>query len=297
MDAVRIAFAHYIDYAGLYPPAGLPLDEVVARYAHYQAGPMSWMLGRLIVPAERLAEARSLAGAAGATASSRWPVSVLVGRTDAADAGRHALADVEHSVLSIQSIEAVADSPGEIAAIGSTFPSSLERFIEIPADPDPARLMSALGDAGCMAKVRTGGVTADKFPPTEHLARFLARALSAKVPLKATAGLHHAIRASHPMTYADGSPSAVMHGFANLAFAAALLCAGKIDEELADALLDDDRREVFRFGGRAGAWLNAVVTYGEFAEGRRLLRSVGSCSFEEPVEEVRRLEWIARDEG
>ena len=41
--------------------------------------------------------------------------------------------------------------------------------------------------------------------------------------MKATAGLHHAIRRSHPMTYAANSQSAVMHGFANLVFAAALL--------------------------------------------------------------------------
>ena len=68
MDAVRVAFAHFIDYAGLYPPASLPLDDVIERYARYHAGPMSWMLGRLILPAERMAEASRLASAAGATA-------------------------------------------------------------------------------------------------------------------------------------------------------------------------------------------------------------------------------------
>jgi hypothetical protein len=297
MDAVRVAFAHYIDYAGLYPPASLQLDDVIARYARYHAGPMSWMLGRLIVPAERLGEAAALASAVGATVASPWPVSVLVGRPDAAAAGWRAVAGIAGSALSAGSIEAIAEGTAEIAAIASAFPSTVERFIEIPIDPDPAPLMSALADVGCMAKVRAGGTTADKFPTTERLARFLARALAARVPVKATAGLHHAIRASHPMTYDAASPSAVMHGFANLAFAAALLSAGKIDQELADALLDDDRPDVFRFGGRAGAWLNAIVTYGEFAEGRRLLRSVGSCSFEEPVDDVRRLKWIAADES
>ncbi len=296
MDAVRVAFAHVIDYAGLYPPAGLPLDEVIERYARYHAGPMSWMLGRLILPADRLSEATSLAAAVGASAASPWPVSVLVGRLEAAEAGRVALAAATGSALSVASIEAVADTPDEITAVASAFPSELERFIEIPIDPDPAPLLSAIAAAGCLAKVRTGGITADKFPSTGELARFLARAFAAHVPMKATAGLHHAIRRSHPMTYAADSQSAVMHGFANLVFAAALLAAGKIDEDLADALLDDDRPEVFRFGGRAGAWLNAIVTYGEFAEGRRLLRSVGSCSFEEPIDEVRQLEWVAKDE-
>src|SRR5262245_12887774 len=141
MDVVRIAFTHYIDYAGLYPPASLPLDEVVARYARYHAGPMVWMLGRLILPADRLAEAAALAGAVGATTASPWPISVLVGRADSAGAGLNAVAQVDNAVLSVHSIEAVAESPEEIAAIGSAFPVGLERFIEVPIDPDPAPLL------------------------------------------------------------------------------------------------------------------------------------------------------------
>jgi hypothetical protein len=86
-----------------------------------------------------------------------------------------------------------------------------------------------------------------------------------------------------------------MHGFVNVVLAAALLTAGRIDEDLAEALLDDYRPESFKFGGRAGSWLNAVVTYSEIAHARRaLLRSVGSCSFEEPVSELTALGWIAR---
>ena len=60
-----------------------------------------------------------------------------------------------------------------------------------------------------------------------------------------------------------------MHGFVNVVLAATLLTAGRIDEALAEALLDDDRPEVFKFGGRAGSWLNAVVTYTEIAHARR----------------------------
>src|SRR6188508_2188392 len=127
MDAVRVAFAHVIDYAGLYPPAGLPLDEVIERYARYHAGPMSWMLGRLILPAERLPEAAALAAAVGATAAFPWPVSLLVGRVEAAEAGGVALAAVTGSALSVASIEAVADTPDEITAIASAFPASVER--------------------------------------------------------------------------------------------------------------------------------------------------------------------------
>jgi hypothetical protein len=297
VDAIVAAFQGFIDYAGLYPPAGLDLGQVVRNYATYRSGPASWMLGRLIVPLDRLDEADALAKAAGATRSDPWPTSVLVGdglgasTKSAVLTGFRSRPDV---VLSAESVETSAGTVDEIAFLARSYPIYLERFIEIPADPDPAPLLAAIAGAACSAKIRTGGLTADKIPPTPIVARFLSRARQAGASVKATAGLHHAIRAERPLTYAADSPTGVMHGFVNLVFAAGLLTAGKIDEELADAVLDDDRAEVFKFGGRAGSWLNAVLTYGEFAHSRDwLLRSVGSCSFEEPVNELRALGWIA----
>jgi len=54
--SVRAFFAEIIDYAGLFPPAQLPLPEAMANYVRYRQGPNSWMLGRFIIPAERLPE-------------------------------------------------------------------------------------------------------------------------------------------------------------------------------------------------------------------------------------------------
>ena len=79
MDAVTAAFSRFFDYAGLFPPAGLPLEDVMGRYGEYRRGPHAWMLGRVIVPAERLEEAQAAARAAGASAEDPWPTSVLVG--------------------------------------------------------------------------------------------------------------------------------------------------------------------------------------------------------------------------
>ena len=124
------------------------------------------------------------------------------------------------------------------------------------------------------------------------MARFLVRARDAGVPMKATAGLHHALRGDYRLTYEPESAKATMHGFVNLVLAATLLAAGKIDEELAEACLDDDRPDAFKLSGRAGSWLNGVVTYSELSHARRsLLRSVGSCSFDEPVAEIDALDF------
>ena len=297
MDAVTAAFSGLFDYAGLFPPAGLPLDEVCERYGGYRAGRHAWMLGRLIVPAERLADVEHEAAQRGASAESPWPLSVLVGPAvrSTAFAGDVIERHRRRTQVEVQAIEAVAGDPDEIAQIAAIWPATLERYIEIPADRDPASLMAALGSSGVLGKLRAGGLTADRFPSTGEVARFLARARTASVPIKATAGLHHAIRGDYRLTYTPDSDTGPMHGFVNLVLAATLVATGRIDENLADACLDDDRPEVFKISGRAGSWLNGVVTYSEVAHARRsLLRAVGTCSFEEPVAEIEALDFGLR---
>ena len=45
-----------IDYAGLFPPASLDMQAAVRNYAAYQMSDEAWMLGRFVVPAQRLSE-------------------------------------------------------------------------------------------------------------------------------------------------------------------------------------------------------------------------------------------------
>ena len=293
MDAVTAAFSGLFDYAGLFPPAGLPLDGVCQRYGSYRAGRHAWMLGRLIVPVERIDETELAASACGATVEEPWPVSVLVGTPPHGAAFVEDMAERRHrpSCLRVEAVEAVAATEADIQTLAAQWPEG-DRFVEIPYDPDPAALMASLSAFGLGAKLRAGGITSDRFPTTAEAARFLVGARNAKVPLKATAGLHHAIRGDYRLTYTPDGETGTMHGFVNLVLAATLLIAGKIDEGLADACLDDDRADAFKISGRAGSWLNGVVTYSEVAHARRcLLRSLGTCSFEEPVAEIEALDF------
>ncbi len=294
MDAVTAALSGLIDYAGLFPPAGLPLEVVADQYGRYRASRHAWMLGRLVVPADRLADAEAAAHRAGASVDEPWRVSALVGTASQSDAVAASIVDGHRRPRSLQveAVEAVAGSADDIARLATIWPAEFERYVEIPADADPAPLLSALSAAGLFAKIRAGGITPDRFPTPAQLARFLVRARDAGVPMKATAGLHHALRGDYRLTYEPESSKACMHGFVNLVLAATLLSAGKIDEELAEACLDDDRPEAFKLSGRAGSWLNGVVTYSELSHARRsLLRSVGSCSFDEPVAEIDALDF------
>src|SRR5947209_2241185 len=55
-SSLQALLAGVLDYAGLFPPAKLPLDQAIQQYARYRHDPHSWMLGRFICPAEKLEE-------------------------------------------------------------------------------------------------------------------------------------------------------------------------------------------------------------------------------------------------
>ena len=55
--SLRALLTHLIDYAGLYPPAGLPLAAVAEKYKIYLESPESWILNRLVLPHAKLGQA------------------------------------------------------------------------------------------------------------------------------------------------------------------------------------------------------------------------------------------------
>lgn len=52
--ALRALLDGLIDYAGLFPPASLPLARALANYHHYRDGKYAWIVGRFVIPASQL---------------------------------------------------------------------------------------------------------------------------------------------------------------------------------------------------------------------------------------------------
>jgi len=52
----RLLLSGAIDYAGMFPPARLPLEQAAANYTRYAAGENRWALGRFVVPAAEVEE-------------------------------------------------------------------------------------------------------------------------------------------------------------------------------------------------------------------------------------------------
>jgi hypothetical protein len=136
-------------------------------------------------------------------------------------------------------------------------------------------------------KLRCGGVTAEAVPSASEVALTLATCRDAVVPIKATAGLHHPIR------HFDETVQTKMYGFFNLFGAGILAYAHKLTAVELEPILVDEEPDHFQFEDYTFAWQERTVS-GELIEQvrQRGLISYGSCSFDEPREDLQALGWL-----
>lgn len=282
---IQALFRRLIDYAGLFPPAGLGMDAAVREYARERRSEDAWILGRFVVPVGRLGELAEAAD--GQIEDGPWPLSVLAASDD--DRTRlDAFQDAHAERFAVEAVETKASSPEEVATKARFF-SGLEVYVEIPHDEDPRALLDAVARHGVRGKIRTGGVTAGAFPSSAEVARFVCAAARTGAGWKATAGLHHALRGAYRLTYEPASPSGTMHGFLNVFLAAALARQG-LGEGDVEALLEEREASAFQFDADAVAWRGRRLSGASLLVVREgFAASYGSCSFREPVEELRGL--------
>lgn len=300
MNGIRTLLAESIDYAGLFPPAGLGMATAVDNYARYRMEPAAWALGRFVVPVSRLPEFEAAAARplSENPTGSPWRLALLAGPDLAGDLEMIAEFNRRHSqpgappVLA-DTIEVKASSVPDIEDIMHRIPPTLQAYIEVPIDRDPRDLLPAVRRLGGRAKVRTGGVTGDAFPTTGDLIRFLRGCIQAGLPFKATAGLHHPLRAEYRLTYAPESPTSVMFGFLNLFLATAFLKArGK--ETDAARVLEEGEPDAFQADDSGITWRNQRLDLNALSDARRLgITSFGSCSFTEPIADLESLHLLA----
>jgi hypothetical protein len=269
-----------IDYAGLFPPAKLDLQSTVENYASYRAGPQAWALGRLILPAGRVAEFKRT----WPSFASEWPISLLVSQDVEADWW-----NASDCGLTCDVVECKPVPIHEIAGVRRFLPDPAKVYFEVPVRSDPDAAIAAISAVGSRAKIRTGGTTPDAFPSVPELARFLSCCVKHRVPFKATAGLHHPLRGVYALTYEAQSDCTRMHGFVNVILASTLLHHGG-DVAEASALLGDTSAANFQCDHERISWRHWNFTRQQIMQSREdLMVGFGSCSFREPLEEIERM--------
>ncbi len=318
MTALRALLSGIVDYAGLFPPAALTLDKAFTRFVSHRGESPAWMLARFVVPAARLGE---LAAFAHQTPARPHPLSLLgTGGATGAAFLRATAADLE----AMQTLSAAHPGFAALDAFEVRLPASVETeddaaelaartadlfrqagyggvpvFLELPFSPEGIasrpHVLAALathnagGRPRVGAKYRTGGVTADLFPTPETLAHALVDAHRAGVPFKATAGLHHPVR-----HYRD-EVETHMHGFLNVFGGAVLLHVHDLDAEALTRLLREEDEAAFQISDKAFSYRDLSATTAQIEQARSsFAQSFGSCSFAEPVEDLRAMGWIGR---
>jgi len=284
MSAMECLLAGLIDYAGLYPPAGLNMCRAVRSYLSYRNGKRAAVLGRFIVDLNRLTELRDEAG----EALRELKLSVIAPPNPDWNELHRALDDG----FPIETMEIKTDRPMGIEAIRKCIPSSLTTYFEVPMRACTGEVLDAISNAGTRAKVRMGGVVAEAFPLNGEIASVLKALAERRIPLKATAGLHHPIRSRHPFTYAPDSPGGTMHGFLNLCCAAALIHFGG-DAREAILLLNEEDPDAWQVTPEAIGWRSFRWSADQLREVRQqFLISFSSCSFAEPIHDLETLGWL-----
>jgi hypothetical protein len=254
--------AGLIDHAALFPPASLPMDEAIAVDRAARASEHAWILDRFICPASKLGELPRDAP----------PLSVVL---DGGEGDLEAVHDARLAGRRVELVEARIDPswiPDTQQLVQAKLGEGVRAFWELAPGRGLSGAVAAVREARAGAKIRCGGATV---PPVDGVAAFVAACRDAGVPFKATAGLHHAVRAGEA------------HGFLNLLAAAVFAYAEELSAEQLEPLLAEEDPGAFRVDA-SGLRVHAYSAGADaIADARRdLFVAYGSCSFSEPVEDL-----------
>ena len=297
--SLRALLAHSIDYAGMFPPCSLGLDLALRNQAEYVLSPDEWMLGAFVLPAEQFDAAKQLLSQFDAQHPLR--IAALGPKTgtpnaflealDDADAATRSLSRHNVDLISISHLEMFLPKDVDVASLNEarSIVGDLPVFWEAPpnrVEQTIALLAEFNSDADSPTfgyKLRTGGVTADAFPTSMQIAKALVTPATHQLPLKFTAGLHHPLR-----QYRE-EVETKMHGFLNVLGAAVLAAEHRWDANQTAIMLDEENADSFSFNDDFFAWREWRIDTKRLQYRRRFVVSFGSCSFDEPRDDLRAL--------
>lgn len=297
--SLETLLAKSIDYAGMFPPCNLALEPALQNQANYVRSPEVWMLNTFVLPIKQfdavkqplslfdLGHPLRVAALGPRTANADAFLDAL----EEADTGIRALARYDVDLISISHIEMFLPDDVDLALLKEArwIVGDLPVFWEAPpkrAEQTIALLAEHNSDEDAATfgyKLRTGGVTADAFPTSAQIAAALVTPATHQLPIKFTAGLHH------PLRQFRDEVKTKMHGFVNVLGAAVLAAEHRWDAKQAATMLEDENAASFSFGEDSFAWREWKIDVERLRYRRQFVASFGSCSFDEPRDDLRAL--------
>ena len=286
----------------MFPPCSLELEPALVNHARYVRLHDGWMLGAFVLPVGQFDAAKQILS----QFDPQHPlgVSALGPKTDNAAAFRETLAKANAAIrsLSTHNVDLVSISQLEmhlprdvnlaVLKEARSIIGNLPAFWEAPVDK-AEQTIGLLAEHNSDTdtpifgyKLRTGGVTADAFPTSIQIAKALVAPATHQVPIKFTAGLHHPIR-----QFRD-EVKTKMHGFLNVLGAAVLAAEHKWDARQTSVMLEDENADSFSFDDECFCWREWKIDIKRLKDRRKFVTSFGSCSFDEPREDLRALNFL-----
>ncbi|MDA7977851.1 MAG: hypothetical protein MPJ50_03660 [Pirellulales bacterium] len=316
-DSLRALLTNVIDYAGLFPPAKLPLDQSAANYIQYKRSPNAWMVGGFVCTVNHLP---ALAKQPALGRLSNLPLALVATPAESLDEARSSLrADLQAAQSFVDEVAATCGVAVRVAIEWRLPPDAAEdnhgivRAVECIPDDIAVPLESVACEVPLSAvashaqtagsfqwrtnvklglKFRTGGLEAAAFPTSATLAQAFADCIKHGTPWKCTAGLHH------PLPRIDAGVGARMHGFINVLTASTLGQAHKLDATVLQAMLDDESAKSFDVAEDQISWSSPEhgafsASVAQITAAREIaMSSFGSCSCEEPWDDLLALGWL-----
>lgn len=292
--SLRALLAHSIDYAGMFPPCSLDLAAALKKQATYVRDSDAWMLSSFVLPVGQFDAANEHLS----LFDSQHPlrISALGPKTGSGAEFMAAIKSAAEAITSFskQHVDLASVEQLEMAVPGGVNFADLDAiggdlnvrvFWETSTDAAPDTIAQLAGSVFGF-KLRTGGVTPDAFPASAQIAKALVAAAKHRIPIKFTAGLHHPVR-----QFRD-EVKTKMHGFLNVLGAGVLAFEHGWDESQTAAMLDDENAGSFRFDDESFAWREWKIDSQRITMLRKFVTSFGSCSFDEPREDLRALKLL-----
>jgi hypothetical protein len=297
--SLRALLDHAIDYAGMFPPCDLPLEPALQNHAKYVRSHEVWMLNGFVLPVGKFDAATNFVSQFDPSHPLR--VAALGPKTANVEGFLDALKDASAAVrsFSISDVDLASITHLEMFLPDDVDSASLKKasailgelpvFWEAPPERAEQTIVLVAGHnsdedrATFGYKLRTGGVTADAFPTSAQIACALVTAATHQLPIKFTAGLHHPIR-----QFRD-EVKTKMHGFLNVLGAAVLAAEHQWNADQAVTMLEDEDPLSLSFTDDFFAWRDWKIDTERLQYPRQFVKSFGSCSFDEPREDLRAL--------
>jgi hypothetical protein len=272
MTAVAQVLQGFFDDASLFPPASLPLPAAVSGHHTHRSAWYAPLVGAFVCPWPQVLEL-----------STQEPIRVSLIFPEGPAQLKHALAEcARRPELNLAAVEVVlpaAMTPREaLWMLDDQLPPDVTGYLEVPPGERWLQVLDSLAVTRYRAKFRTGGVTPQAHPTEWELADAVRSAVQRGVPFKCTAGLHHAVR------HTDGQLE--QHGFLNVLLAVDVARHGA-DTGAVAAVLESRSAEAI------GAEIARVAAIGRLADARAQFVAIGTCSIDDPIADLVRLNLIS----